>query len=92
MLEAVLNLVCLALPDVVAEGLLSGLQRLFDKRWERIASGSRARAEDAVRLLHRHKVSAWVNPVRGHRYDVVVRTRQAEVARALLHAPSSGRE
>jgi hypothetical protein len=57
-----------------------------------VASGDRRRAEDAVRFLRRQHVTAWVHPAGRSGYEVVVRTPDAEVARRLLNAPSSGRD
>jgi hypothetical protein len=52
--------------------------------------GDRKRAEREVRFLRRNHVSAWIKPARKHTYEVVVRTTQADIARALLNAPGSG--
>jgi hypothetical protein len=91
LLERVLDLLTIGLPEIVGE-FVSGLLLTFGRgRWQAIASGPRAQAEDTVRRLRRHRVSAWVHPAKGHAYEVVVKTRQAEAARALLDAPSSGR-
>ena len=59
-------------------------------RWQRVAMGDRKRAEREVRFLRRNHVSAWIKPARKHTYEVVVRTTQADIARALLNAPGSG--
>jgi hypothetical protein len=90
LLEGVLDLFTIGLPEILGE-FVSGLLLRFGKGgWQPIALGQRTRAEEAVRLLRRHRVSAWVHPAGRQGYEVIVRTAQADVARAILHAPSSG--
>jgi hypothetical protein len=92
LLEALLELVTIWIPEFLGERLSGALLRETNGRWQRVASGDRRRAEQAVRFLRRQHVTAWVHPTGGNGFEVVVRTADAEVARRLLHAPSSGRE
>jgi hypothetical protein len=91
-LEAILELVTIWIPELVGARASGTLLRRKDGRWQPVASGDRRRAEGAVRFLRRHHVTAWVHPTGRHGFEVVVRTADAEVARRLLQAPSSGRE
>jgi hypothetical protein len=91
-LEALLELVTIWIPELLGERVTSSLLRRTGGRWQRVASGDRRRAEEAVRFLRRQHVNAWVHPTGHAGFEVVVRTADAEVARRLLHAPSSGRE
>ena len=90
--ETLVEVVTIWLPEFLGDRI-SGLPlRRQDGRWQRVASGDRRRAEDAVRFLRRQRVTAWVHPAGRNGYEVVVRTPEAEVARRLLNAPSSGRD
>jgi hypothetical protein len=90
--EAVIEVVTIWLPEFLGERISGIPLRRSDGRWERVASGDRRRAEDAVRFLRRQHLTAWVHPAGRNGHEVVVRTPDAEVARRLLNAPSSGRE
>ena len=92
LLEALLELVTIWIPEFVGERVSGAVLRGTNGRWQRVASGDRRRAEQAVRFLRRQHVTAWIHPTGGKGFEVVVRTADAEVARRLLHAPSSGRE
>jgi len=89
-LDALLDGVAIAMPEFAGEFLTGVFFRGGRSRWERIAMGDRKRAEREVRFLRRNHVSAWIRPARGSAYEVVVRTTQADIARALLNAPGSG--
>ena len=91
LLEGILDLLTIGLPEIAGEFLSGLLLRFRRGHWQPIAMGQRRRAEDAVRRLRRNRIAAWVHPAKGHGYEVIVRTRQADVARAFLNAPSSGR-
>jgi hypothetical protein len=91
-LEALLELVTIWTPEFLGDRISATLLRRTGGRWERVASGDRRRTEEAVRFLRRHHVTAWIHPTGRNGFEVVVRTADAEVARRLLHAPSSGRE
>jgi hypothetical protein len=91
-LEAILELVTIWIPEFLGGRVTGTLLRRTDGRWERVASGDRRRTEEAVRFLRRQHVTAWVHPAGRSGFEVVVRNADAEVARRLLHAPSSGRE
>jgi hypothetical protein len=90
-LDLLFDLVSIGIPEFLGEHLTALLVRGGRGRWQRIASGNRRRAEDEVRFLRRNHVKAWIRPASGRTYEVIVRTRNAEVARALLNAPSSSR-
>jgi hypothetical protein len=90
-LEGILDLFTIGLPEFAGEFVSGLLLRFRRGHWQPIAMGQRRRAEDAVRRLRRNRIAAWVHPAMGQGYEVVVRTREADVARALLNAPSSGR-
>jgi hypothetical protein len=89
-LEALLELVTIWIPELLGKRASGALLR--DGRWEPVGSGDRRRAEEAVRFLRRQHVTAWVRPTGRSGAEVVVRSADAEVARRLLRAPSSGRE
>jgi hypothetical protein len=82
--------VAIAVPEIVGEFVTGLFLRGVRGRWEPIAMGDRKRAEREVRFLRRNHVSAWIRPAQGSAYEVVVRTAQADIARALLNAPGSG--
>ena len=91
--EAASEVVTIWLPEFLGDRISGIPLRRSGGRWERVASGDRRRAEEAVRFLRRQRVTAWVHPAgRWGGHEVVVRTPDAEVARRLLNAPSSGRE
>ena len=90
--EALLELITIWVPQSLGGRVTGSLLRRTDGRWEPVASGDRRRAEEAVRFLRRQHVTAWVHPTGRNGSEVVVRTADAEVARRLLRAPSSGRE
>jgi hypothetical protein len=89
--DAVSDLRTIAAPEFAGEHLTGLVLRGGRGRWQPIASGNRRRAEDEVRFLRRNHVKAWIRPAAARAYEVIVRTRDAEVARALLNAPSSSR-
>lgn len=89
-LEALIDGAAIAVPELVGEFVTGLFFRGGRGRWERIAIGDRKRAEREVRFLRRNHVSAWIRPAQGSAYEVVVRTTQADIARALLNAPGSG--
>ncbi|HEX5937886.1 MAG TPA: hypothetical protein VFZ75_09410 [Actinomycetota bacterium] len=89
--KPVLELVAIAVPELVGETITGVLLRWTGGRWQRVALGDRRRAEAAVRFLWRQHMHAWVRPTRRSGYEVIVRTADAEVGRRLLNAPSSGR-
>jgi hypothetical protein len=87
---ALLDGVAIGVPEFAGEFLTNLVIRGGRRRWERIAMGDRRRAEREVRFLRRNHVSAWIRPASRSAYEVVVRTTQADIARALLNAPGSG--
>jgi hypothetical protein len=89
--EGLIDLVAIGIPEIAGEFVTNLFLRGGRGRWQRVASGDRRRAEAAVRSLRRNHVSAWIHPAPRGSYEVVVRTSQAEAARELLNAPSSGR-
>jgi hypothetical protein len=89
-LGTLLDGVAIVLPEFAGEFLTNLVLRGGAGRWERIAMGDRQRAEREVRFLRRNHVSAWIRPAHGSAYEVVVRSTQADIARALLNAPGSG--
>jgi hypothetical protein len=89
-LDALTDGVAIAVPEIVGEFVTGLFLRGGRGRWEPIAMGDRERAEREVRFLRRNHVSAWIRPAQGSAYEVVVRTTQADIARALLNAPGSG--
>ncbi|HYY07321.1 MAG TPA: hypothetical protein VFA25_01825 [Actinomycetota bacterium] len=91
MTDSIAELRTIVLPQFLGEHMTGLLFRGGRGRWQRIASGNRRRAEDEVRFLRRNHVKAWIRPASGKSHEVIVRTRDAEVARALLNAPSSSR-
>jgi hypothetical protein len=89
-LEALTDVVAIGIPEFAGEFLAELFFRGGRSRWQRVAMGDRRRAEREVRFLRRNHVSAWIKPARTNTYEVVVRTTQADIARALLNAPGSG--
>ncbi|MGH2673627.1 MAG: hypothetical protein ACRDHC_11680 [Actinomycetota bacterium] len=89
-LDAVIDVVAIGIPELVGEFVTDLLFRAGRGRWQRVAMGDRKRAEREVRFLRRNHVSAWIRPAGKSTYEVIVRTRQADIARALLNAPGSG--
>jgi hypothetical protein len=89
-LDSLLDGVAIAVPEFAGEFLTNVFLRGWRGRWERIAMGDRRRAEREVRFLRRNHISAWIRPAPGSAYEIVVRTVQADIARALLNAPGSG--
>jgi hypothetical protein len=87
MLDAVIDVVAIGIPELVGEFVTDLLFRAGRGRWQRVAMGDRKRAEREVRFLRRNHVSAWIRPAGKSAYEVIVRTRQADIARALLNAP-----
>jgi hypothetical protein len=85
------DLLSIVMPEFAGEHVTSVIFRSGRSRWQRIASGNRKRAEDEVHFLRRNHIKAWIRPASARTYEVIVRTRDAEVARALLNAPSSSR-
>jgi hypothetical protein len=88
--EAIGDLFFVFVPEILGEAVTDVILRGGRGRWERIAMGDRKRAEREIRFLRRNHVSAWIRPAQGSAYEVVVRTKQADIARALLNAPGSG--
>ena len=89
-LGTLLDSVAIVVPEFAGEFLTNLVLRGGASRWERIAMGDRKRAEREVRFLRRNHVSAWIRPAPGSAYEIVVRSAQADIARALLNAPGSG--
>ena len=89
-LDALIDGAAIAVPEIVGESVTGLFLRGGRGRWERIAMGDRTRAEREVRFLRRNHVAAWIKPAQGSAYEVVVRTTQSDIARALLNAPGSG--
>jgi hypothetical protein len=89
-LDAVVDVVAIGIPELLGEFVTDLFVRAGRGRWQRVAMGDRKRAEREVRFLRRNHISAWIRPASGHAYEVIVRTSQAEIARALLNAPGSG--
>lgn len=85
-----LDLTGIGIPEFLGETITDLFVRGGRGRWQRVASGDRKRAEATVRSLRRNGVSAWVRPAEGSAYEVLVRSTQSEIARALLRAPGSG--
>jgi hypothetical protein len=90
-LNALVDLVAIGIPEFAGEFLTDLLLRGGRGRWQRVAMGDRKRAEREVRFLRRNHVSAWIRPAGKSAYEVVARTTQAEIARALLNAPGARR-
>jgi hypothetical protein len=90
MLDALSDVTAIGVPEIAGEFLTNLVFRGGRGRWERVAMGDRKRAEREVRFLRRNHISAWIRPARGSAYEIVVRTTQANIARALLNAPGSG--
>jgi len=89
-LEALIDVVAIGIPEIAGEFLTDLVFRGGRGRWQRVAMGDRKRAEREVRFLRRNHISAWIRPSGKSAYEVIVRTTQAEIARALLNAPGSG--
>ena len=89
-LGALTDVVAIGIPEFAGEFLTDLLLRGGRSRWQRVAMGDRKRAEREVRFLRRNHVSAWIRPASKSAYEVIVRTTQADIARALLNAPGSG--
>jgi hypothetical protein len=88
--NAIGDVVFVFVPEVLGDTLTDLLVRGGRGRWQRVAMGDRKRAEREVRFLRRNHVSAWIRPAGKSAYEVVVRSTQADIARALLNAPGSG--
>ena len=88
-LDALVDLVAIGVPEFLGESITNLFVRGGRGRWQRVAMGDRKRAEREVRFLRRNQVSAWIRPASRREYEVIVRTSQAEIARALLNAPGS---
>ena len=88
--DAIGELVFVLAPQFFGDTITDLLLRGGRGRWQRVAMGDRKRAEREVRFLRRNHVSAWIKPAGKSAYEVVVRTTQADIARALLNAPGSG--
>ena len=89
-LEALVDVVAIGVPELLGESLTDLVVRGGRGRWQRVAMGERKRAEREVRFLRRNHVTAWIRPASAGAYEVVVRAKQADIARALLRAPGSG--
>jgi len=89
-LQALVDVVAIGIPEIAGEFLTGLFFRGGRSRWQRVAMGDRKRAEREVRFLRRNHVSAWIRPASKSAYEVIVRTTQADIARALLNAPGSG--
>lgn len=90
-LDGLVDLVAIGIPEFAGEHVANLFLRGGRGRWQPVAMGDRKRAEAAVRSLRRSGVTAWIHPARRGAYEVIVRTAQADAARQLLNAPSSGR-
>ena len=88
--NAIRDVVFVFVPEFLGDTLTDLLVRGGRGRWQRVAMGDRKRAEREVRFLRRNHVSAWIRPAGKSAYEVVVRSTQADIARALLNAPGSG--
>jgi len=88
-LDALVDVVAIGVPEFLGESITDLLVRGGRGRWQRVAMGDRKRAEREVRFLRRNQVSAWIRPASRREYEVIVRTTQADIARALLNAPGS---
>lgn len=88
-LGALVDVVAIGIPEFLGESVTNLLVRGGRGRWQPVAMGDRKRAEREVRFLRRNQVSAWIRPASRREYEVVVRTSQADIARALLNAPGS---
>jgi hypothetical protein len=88
-LGALVDVVAIGIPEFLGESITNLLVRGGRGRWQPVAMGDRKRAEREVRFLRRNQVSAWIRPASRREYEVVVRTSQADIARALLNAPGS---
>lgn len=88
-LGALVDVVAIGIPEFLGESITNLLVRGGRGRWQRVAMGDRKRAEREVRFLRRNQVAAWIRPASRREYEVVVRTSQADIARALLNAPGS---
>lgn len=88
-LDALVDVVAIGVPEFLGESITNLLVRGGRGRWQRVAMGDRKRAEREVRFLRRNQVSAWIRPASRRHYEVIVRTTQADIARALLNAPGS---
>ena len=88
-LGALVDVVAIGIPEFLGESITNLLVRGGRGRWQRVAMGERKRAEREVRFLRRNQVSAWIRPASRREYEVIVRTSQADIARALVNAPGS---
>jgi hypothetical protein len=88
--NAIGDVVSVFVPQFLGDTLTDLLVRRGRGRWQRVAMGDRKRAEREVRFLRRNHVAAWIRPAGKSAYEVVVRSTQADIARALLNAPGSG--
>ncbi len=88
-LGALVDVVAIGIPEFLGESITNLLVRGGRGRWQPVAMGDRKRAEREVRFLRRNQVSAWIRPASRREHEVVVRTSQADIARALLNAPGS---
>lgn len=88
-LGALVDVVAIGIPEFLGESITNLLVRGGRGRWQPVAMGDRKRAEREVRFLRRNQVAAWIRPASRREYEVVVRTSQADIARALLNAPGS---
>jgi hypothetical protein len=89
-LDALVDVIAIGIPEFFGESITNLVVRGGRGRWQRIAMGGRTRAEREVRFLRRNHISAWIRPDSRREYEVIVRTSQADIARALLNAPGSG--
>jgi hypothetical protein len=88
-LDALVDVVAIGVPEFLGESITDLLVRGARGRWQRVAMGDRKRAEREVRFLRRNHVSAWIRPASRREYEVIVRTSQSDIARALLSAPGA---
>jgi hypothetical protein len=91
LLHGSIDLVAIGIPEMAGEFVTDLFLRVGRGRWQPVAMGDRKRAESAVRSLRRSGVTAWIRPAQRGAYEVIVRTAQADTARQLMNAPSSGR-
>ena len=88
-LDVLVDVVAIGIPEFLGESITNLVVRGGRGRWQPVAMGDRKRAEREVRFLRRNQVSAWIRPASRREYEIVVRTSQADIARALLNAPGS---
>ena len=85
MLEAVLNVLAIGLPDLLGEGIISGVARLTRGRWESAFVSDRPRAEAAAHRLTHARIGCWLRTTgRSGTTHVMVRSKRMPEARRIL--------